>query len=112
MFTDVKLDEMKADLDRLTPLLVGAETTFRGLEESRDAYLSRLTLPWIEGGESVSSARMRAQASDEYKTFLEGLCAARERYLHLKYEMSQATEWVRMATAWMYRENARLRAGV
>ena len=55
---------------------------------------------------------MRAQASDEYKTFLEGLCAARERYLHLKYEMSQATEWVRMATAWMYRENARLRAGV
>lgn len=109
---DETIEKARHEADRCAPLAAEAEAEYRSLVREEPIVLARCLLKYKETEKTFQMARARALIDEEYAKLLERISKAQVKYLRFNKAFDAIIAWIRLATAWVYRESARMKAGL
>ena len=109
---DETIERARHEADKFAPLAADAEAEYRTLVREEPVVLARCLLKYRGEEKTVQMARTRALVDEEYLRLLERISKAQAKYLRFNKAFDAICDWLKLATAWLYKENSRMKAGL
>lgn len=110
--TEEDLEQAKHTADELAPKAAALEAAYRDLLRREPAILAHLIELFKGDCKTYQWAKNRALNTEGYAEYLNQLKKVQEEYLTTEKSFKILTDWIRAYTAFMYKENSRMKAGL